>query len=350
MSKFYKLSVKEVHKETESSVSVVFDIPENLKSEFSFIPGQFINIKKELNGEELHRSYSICSSPNSNVLRIGIKAVENGAFSVFAVGQLKSGDILEVSPPEGRFVLHADSANKKSYLAFAAGSGITPILSMVRSVLETETHSTFVLVYGNKSPEMAMFKSEIDSLAAHYGSQFFIHYMYSQTHENDALFGRIDTSISNYIVKNTYKEISFDDIFLCGPEDMIYNLKDHFLADGFSEEHLHFELFATKTEPMHTFDDLTGEAEVTVILDEEETTFSMPRSKTILEMALLKGLDAPYSCQGGICSTCLAQVEKGRVIMDKNTILNEEEVRDGLVLTCQSHPVTETVIINYDAV
>ena len=350
MSTFYKISVKEVVAETDDSVSVVLEVPESLKETFAFIPGQFITIKKTIDGVDLRRSYSICSSAKSGILKIGVKAVPGGKFSVYAVTKLLAGDILEVIPPDGRFILEPHAGNTKNYLAFAAGSGITPIMSMIKSVLEVEQNSSFVLLYGNQSPEKAMFKKEIDKLANEYPQRLFVHHAFSRTHIDNSLFGRIDTSMANFIIKNTYKNIHFDDIFLCGPEGMINLLKTHLTDSGYEKENIHFELFATPEVSDDAVVNLDGDSKITVLLDDEETVFSMPKEQTILQMALANGLDAPYSCQGGICSTCLAQVTQGKAVMDKNTILTDEEVRSGLILTCQSHPVTSTIAIDYDSV
>ena len=353
MSIFYKLSVKEIQQETKKAVSILFDIPENLQQEFNFIPGQYITIKKELNGEEVRRAYSICSSKKSNAIRIGVKAVDKGTFSIYATTNLKEGDVLEVSPPEGRFTLNPDNKDQ-NYLAFAAGSGITPVLSMIKSVLEIENNNKFVLVYGNKSPDKTMFKTEIDQLKASYPEQLFVYYTFSEVNDKDALFGRIDTSTVNYIIKNKHKGTDFDAFFLCGPENMINTVKTDLRNKGITEKNIHFELFSTKVEEMDNSEafgeTLNGETTITIILDEEEETFSMKKEKSILEVALEKGLDAPYSCQGGICSSCLAQVIEGKAVMDVNSILSEEEVEDGLILTCQAHPTTDKITIDYDAV
>lgn len=353
MSIFYKLSVKEIQQETENAVSILFEIPENLQQEFSFIPGQYITIKKELNGEEIRRAYSICSSKKSNTIRIGVKAVDKGTFSIYATTDLKEGDVLEVSPPEGRFILNPDN-DHQNYLAFVAGSGITPVLSMIKSVLEADTNSKFVLVYGNKSPIESMFKSEIDQLKASYPERLFVYYIFSVIYNENTLFGRIDASTVNYIIKNKHKGTDFDEFFLCGPENMIDTVKKDLLDKGIASENIHFELFSTKVEDMDTSDTseegLEGEAMITIVLDDEEETFSMKKEKSILEAALKKGLDAPYSCQGGICSSCLAQVTEGKAVMDTNSILSEEEVKDGLILTCQAHPTTDKITIDYDAV
>ena len=349
MATFYKLSVKEIKKETENAVSILFDIPESLQQEFRFIPGQYITIKKELDGKEVRRAYSICSSKNSNTIRIGVKAVEKGTFSVYVTTRLKEGDTLEVLPPEGRFTLDPNIENK-NYVAFVAGSGITPVLSMIKSVLEANTANTFVLVYGNKSPEETMFKEDIDELQQNYSDRLFVYHVYSKVTKENALFGRIDTSKVNYILKNKHKGTDFDAYFLCGPEPMINSIKADLLDNGVNEETIHFELFSTKVEDTITNENLNGETTITVVLDDEEEIFIMKKEKTILEVALSKGLDAPYSCQGGICSSCLAQVTEGKAIMDTNSILSDEEVADGLILTCQAHPITDKITIDYDAV
>ena len=354
MSIFHKLSIKEIRQETETAVSIQFHIPEELKEEFKFIPGQYITIKKVIDGEELRRAYSICSSMQSNAIRIGIKAVENGTFSVYATSKLKVGDILEVSPPEGRFLLKAHLKNTTNYLAFVAGSGITPVLSMLKSVLAIEPKSNFVLVYGNKSPEKTMFKNEIDILQTKYPNRLFVYYSYSQANESNTLFGRIDSSTVNYILKNKHNGITFDASYLCGPEDMINTVKKELGNNNFPEDKIHFELFSTKPQEEEVEEEigekLSGESEITILLDDEEETFIMSKEKTILEAALANDLDAPYSCQGGICSSCLALVTQGKAKMEKNSILDANEVKEGLILTCQAHPVTSKITIDFDAV
>lgn len=350
MSTFYKLSVKEIKQETKNAVSILFEIPVDIQKNFCFIPGQYITIKKELNNKELRRSYSICSSKESNSIRIGVKAVDKGTFSVFATTKLKVGDVLEVSIPEGRFVLDPEKDNERNYLAFAAGSGITPVMSMLKSVLKEEPKSKFVLCYGNQSSQETMFKKDIDTLKNKYPDQFFVYYTYSQSNEENALFGRIDRSTINYILKNKHKDLEFDKFFLCGPESMIDLVKKDLLEKGNTDDSIHFELFSTEIKEDEVLEHLEGEANITILLEDEEVTFSMKKDKSILEAALEKGLDAPYSCQGGICSSCLAQITEGKAVMDKNTILTDEEVQDGLILTCQAHPVTNKITIDYDAV
>ena len=347
---FYKLSIKEVKRETENSVSIVFAIPENLRNEFNFLPGQYINIQSELDGKTIRRAYSICSSLKSNELRIAIKEVKDGTFSVYANQNLRKGDILEVAPPEGKFTLNISDTNKLNYIALVAGSGITPVLSMIKSVLETEKESKFILVYGNRSVEDTMFKDEIDNLKLQYKDQFDVHYVYSRKIQDDSFKGRINLEIIEDILKNRYRHLQFSNYFLCGPEKMIDLAKNTLLESGVNADAIKFELFTSSPDTNKSDKNLSGTAQITILLDEEETTFEMNKDAIILNEALLKGLDAPYSCQGGICSSCLAKVIEGEVVMDKNTILDEEELKEGLILTCQSHPVSSTLKIDYDDV
>jgi len=353
MSEFHNLTIKEIKKETQDAVSVLFDIPENLKADFKFIPGQYITIQKKIDETVLRRAYSICSSPNSNELRVAIKEVKNGTFSVYANNGLKAGDKIEVSTPEGRFVLKTDPSNTKNYLAFVAGSGITPVLSMIKSVLETEKESKFILVYGNKSVDQTIFKITLDDLEKEYANQFEVHYVFSQKVNDNSFFGRIDLKVINNILNEKYYEIKFDEYFLCGPEEMIDLVKGDLIDKGIDTNLIKFELFSSpekEKEKEATNEDLSGNSNITILLDDEETTFEMRQDEIILDVALSKGLDAPYSCQGGICSSCLAKVTEGKAIMEKNSILSDEEVKEGLIITCQAHPVTSSIKIDYDDV
>jgi ring-1,2-phenylacetyl-CoA epoxidase subunit PaaE len=350
MSVFYKLSIKDINKETKNAVSVVFDIPENLKSEFKFTPGQYITIQKELNDSVLRRAYSICSSENSDKLKVAIKEVDKGVFSIYANRILKSGDEIEVAAPEGKFVLNTFAENKKNYIAFVAGSGITPVLSMIKSVLETEQKSDFVLVYGNKSSDLTIFKNELDDLAQNFSNRFKVYYVFSQKISDKSYFGRIDLKILNDILKHKYNQIDFDEYFLCGPEEMIDLVRENLLKSGIEKESIKYELFTSTTHKKEVNSALAGNSKITILLDEEETTIEMRQDEIILDVALAKGLDAPYSCQGGICSSCLAKVIEGEAVMEKNTILDDDEVAEGLILTCQAHPKTESIKIDYDDV
>lgn len=351
MPKFHSLTIKEVKKETQNAVSILFNIPNELKEDFKFVAGQYINIKKSIAGEELRRAYSICSAPNSDELRIAIKAVDNGIFSVFATTILKEGDVLEVSKPLGKFILETNSTQIKNYLGIAAGSGITPIMAMIKAVLTDEPNSTFTLIYGNRTEADTIFKDEITLLQNAHPTQFQVQYVFSREQKETALFGRIDKGNLNFILKNKFKNTVFDAVFLCGPETMILMAKETFIEHGLEENTIHFELF---TPPVISESEIhiafEGTCEITVALDDEETTFEMDSKLTILTAALKEGLDAPYSCQGGICSSCLAKVTQGKAVMDKNSILSDAEIKDGLILTCQAHPTTQKITIDYDNV
>lgn len=351
MFKFHSLTIKEIKKETQNAVSVLFDVPSNLKEEFTFLAGQYINIKKEIAGVELRRAYSICSAPKSGELRVAVKAVDNGTFSVFATTILKEGDVLEVSKPLGKFVLEIDSAHAKNYLGVVAGSGITPIMAMIKAVLTEEPNSTFTLVYGNKTEAETIFNAEINQLLKKFPTQFNVQYIFSREKNDSSLFGRIEKGNLDFLIKNKFKNTSFDAAFLCGPETMIYSAKETLIENGLNENMIHFELFtapvSSEAETHQTFE---GTCEITVVVDDEETTFEMDSKLTVLTAALKEGLDAPYSCQGGICSSCLAKVTEGKVVMDTNSILSDAEIKDGFILTCQAHPTTQKITIDYDNV
>lgn len=351
MPTFYKLQIKEVKTETPHAISLVFSIPTELKTAYSFVAGQYITLKLTLDGQEIRRAYSICSSPNSGELRIAIKSVKSGLFSKFANENLKVGDILEASQPEGRFTFEPNADRLKNYAGFAAGSGITPVMSILKSVLESEPNSTFVLVYGNKSPEETIFYNELHDLQLKYLGRFFVHYVYSQVKIENELFGRIDKSAVNFVLNNKHKEKEFDTFYLCGPKEMINLvttvLKEHNIAD----KNIKFELFSTPSSKENTATEShSGHTKITVMVDDEETTFEMSQKQTVLEAALKQGIDAPYSCQGGICSSCLARITNGTAEMKKNSILTDGEIAEGLILTCQAHPTSSEIYVDYDDV
>ena len=347
MSTFNNVSIKEIKQETAFAVSVVFDIPENLKSDFNFTAGQYITLQQEINGEQVRRAYSICSTPKSGEVRVAIKAVENGTFSVYATSDLKERDTIDIAAPEGRFLLNPEA--NKNYIGFAAGSGITPILSMVKTVLENEPSATFTLIYGNKSVTDTIFYQDLVDLASTY-ENFNLEFVFSRERNQDAKFGRIDKGMTNLFIKNKYKDISFDAAFLCGPEEMIHTVSDTLQENGFAQDAIHFELFSASIDEEATAEISDGTTEITVLLDDEETTFSMEQSDDILAASLRNDLDPPYSCQGGVCSSCLAKVTEGKAVMTKNSILTDSEVDEGFILTCQAHPTTAKITIDFDDV
>ena len=348
MSVFYKLPIKEVRRETVEAVSIAFDVPEHLKGEFEFIPGQYVTLQADLDGSVLRRAYSICSRPSSGELRVSVKEVPKGRFSQFANRKLKAGDQMEVAAPEGRFTLETSNV-PKNYMAFAAGSGITPVISMVQTVLEEEPDSRFLLVYGNKSKKQTMFMKNLDALKETYGDRFTLYYIFSQIISDHAFFGRIDKKLVKEVLHKN-DPASFDDFFLCGPEKMIDTVREELIKQGVKEDSIKFELFSTSSHKIEVKKELSGNTEITVLLDDEETTFEMRKDEFVLDAALAKGLDAPYSCQGGICSSCLARVTEGSATMERNNILDEDEVKEGLILTCQAHPTSDVIKIDFDDV
>ena len=351
MSTFYKLVIKEVRRETPSCVSILFNVPEELKTFYQFVAGQYVTLKITLDGQEVRRAYSICSSPKSGQLRVAVKAVKNGFFSSFANEKLSVGNLIEVGLPEGKFTYEPNPEKQKNYVAFAAGSGITPILSIVKSVLEGEPKSTFVLVYGNKTIEETIFHDQLQELHLQYVGRFFVHYVYSKINVEGELFGRIDKSAVNFILKNKHSEKTFDKYYLCGPEEMINLVSSVLKENNVSEKDVKFELFTTSsTENEKTTQQLDGHTKITVVVDDEETSFEMSQKQTILEATLKQGIDAPYSCQGGVCSSCICRITEGKAVMKKNAILTDSEIEEGLVLACQAVPTTDTVFVDFDDV
>ena len=348
MSNFYKLNIAEIRKETAAAVSILFSVPSALKENYVFKAGQYINLKLTLDGHEIRRAYSLCSSPESGELRIAVKAVKNGVFSQFANGSLKENDTIEIGTPEGNFTFEPNFDRQKNYAAFAAGSGITPVMSIIKSALASEPKSTFVLVYGNKSVEDTIFYSEIHDLQQQYVGRFFVHYSYSQAKIDGEIFGRIEKSTVNFVLNTKHKEKEFDKFFLCGPEQMINTVSDVLKSHNVSEKNIKFELFTSSTTEKTIATDPSGHTQVTMMVDGDESTFEMSSKQTILEAALKNGIDAPYSCQGGICSSCLCRITVGTAEMKKNSILTDGEIASGLVLSCQAIPTSSEIYVDYD--
>jgi ring-1,2-phenylacetyl-CoA epoxidase subunit PaaE len=345
MSHFQTLKVKSIKRQTQKAVQVFFDISEELTDIFNFQPGQYITLSTKIEGQEVRRSYSICTTPEEG-LAVVVKAIENGVFSNYVNDHLKAGDTLEVMPPEGHFVIE-DQKEDSNYCAFVAGSGITPVMSLITSVLKTNDTSKFVLVYGNKSPEQTIFFDEILELQKHYPERLFVESVYSETQEGDSHFGRIEKPTVNYALKNKYKGIEFSEYLLCGPEPMIEHVQDVLKENGIPENAIKYELFYSEKEDKaiaHT----DGKTKLTVIVDDVEHELIMDQDNVILNAVLDQDIDVPYSCQGGICSSCIAKIKDGKAEMRKNQILTDEEVAQGLILTCQAQPQTPEVVVDYD--
>lgn len=350
MSHFHSLTIKEVNRETDKAVSINFDLPQNLKDVFKFKAGQYITLKATINNIEVRRDYSLCVSPKSGELKIAVKEVVDGTFSSYANNTLKIGDTLEVGIPNGRFVFEPNDKKTKNIALFAAGSGITPVLSIIKCALEEETYSKVILVYGNKSTQETMFSNELLALQHDYKDRFSIQFIFSQADEPDAMFGRIEKSTVNFVMKNKYKHIDVDAYYLCGPEAMIHTVKDVLTGHDTPADRIHYELFkAAKPADISAKNKVSeGKTQITVIVDDEQNTFEMSQKETVLDAALDHDLDAPYSCQGGICSSCLARIKEGEANMRQNNILTDSEVSEGLILTCQAHPTTPTIVVDYD--
>ena len=350
MSQFHKLTIKDIKKETGNAVSISLNVPESLKDTFRFKAGQYLTFKVTLNGEEIRRDYSICTSPNSGNLKVAVKAVDGGLLSIYANTKLNIGDTIDVAPPNGRFIFEPQNNISRTIAAFAAGSGITPILGIAKTVLEEETQSSFILTYGNRTPKDVIFSDELVQLAQSYPGRFNLQLIYSQADEKDSLFGRIDKSTVNFVLKNKFSHLKPTQFYLCGPEEMIHAVKDTLIENGTSEDQIFYELFTVPVNQSVEIDSsiIDGNTKVTVMVDDEETTFIMPQTKSILEAALAENIDAPYSCQGGICSSCLARLKEGEAKMRQNNILTDSELAEGLILTCQAHPTTSVVYVDYD--
>jgi len=351
---FHKLKVKDIRKETADCVSIAFEIPEEIQKDFLFIQGQNITIRTFNNGEEARRSYSICSSPFENELRVAVKKVEGGIFSTFANKDLKKGDVLEVLPPTGNFYPKTMHSDRNDYILFAAGSGITPIISIIKTILLTEPNSAVTLVYGNKNLQSIIFKEEIEALKDKYLKRFRVYYILSREKtQADFNYGRIDESKCNHLSKLINFDI-IDDFFICGPEKMIYTVKDFLCGWGIEPEKIHFELFTTPTREHTKIYEAVEQtepegAEITLKIDGRSFDFNLEyNGKTILDAGLAQGADLPFACKGGVCCTCKAKLIEGEVEMEANYGLEKSEVKDGFILTCQSHPRSKKVVVDYD--
>lgn len=355
MLHFHALRVKEIAKETDDCVSIAFDVPNELQSAFQFQQGQNITVKTTINGAELRRSYSICSAPFEGELRVAVKKVEQGQFSTFANEQLQVGDVLEVMPPTGRFNTTLAPQQKKKYLAFAAGSGITPIISIIKTTLHTEPDSQFTLVYGNRSRASIVFFEALEALKNKYLQRFnFINVLSREKTDAPLSFGRIDTDKMQALGK-LIDFATMDEVFICGPEGMVFCVKDYLSAQGIDSKKIHFELFAppgqkTATEKTGQDNKSSGpKSKVTVQLDGRSFDFELGfDSDSILDAAMKQGADLPFACKGGVCCTCKAKLLQGEVEMQVNYGLEHEEVEQGYILTCQARPITEKIVVDFD--
>ncbi|HEU4633343.1 MAG TPA: 1,2-phenylacetyl-CoA epoxidase subunit PaaE [Flavisolibacter sp.] len=359
MIHFHPLQVKNVERETEDCVSITFDVPEELKEAFQFKQGQTLTLRKKFNGEEIRRNYSICSSPFDNKLQVAVKKAEGGLFSTYANEELKAGDVLDVLPPTGKFYTELNAAQKKQYVAFAAGSGITPILSIIKTTLLTEPGSSFTLVYGNRTKNSIIFKEELEALKDKFMERFRVYHILSRERsEAEINYGRIDVAKLEVLFTKLIDLKTCDEFFLCGPEEMIFCIKGYLAGRGVAGDKIHFELFtvpgqrqpAVSSQLPSPGESHAPAAKVSVKLDGISFDFDLGyEGQSILDAALQQGADLPYACKGGVCTTCKAKLTEGEVEMDVNWGLEPEEVAAGYILTCQSHPKTRKVTVDFDA-
>lgn len=358
MAKFHSLTVKDIRRETAECVSIAFEVPPALQEDYRFTPGQNLTLRTVIDAEDIRRSYSICTSPSDNELRIAIKKIPHGKFSAFS-DQIKKGMKLDVMTPTGSFhARHSSTDKPKHYVAFAAGSGITPVFSILKAVLESEPNSRFTLFYGNKSTASIIFKENIEALKNQYLSRLSVYHILSRERSDAFIFnGRINAEKCAVFFEKLIDLEDVDDFLLCGPEGMIMDVKAFLSKKGVSPKKIHFELFttpATKIAPTVTNGHpksatAGGQSQVTVKLDGITFDFTMPQEgESILDAALHQGADLPFACKGGVCTTCKARLLEGKVAMDVNYGLEADEVHEGFILTCQSHPVTEKVFVDFD--
>jgi ring-1,2-phenylacetyl-CoA epoxidase subunit PaaE len=352
-TQFYSIKVKNIIKETADCVSISFDIPSDLKAIFEYKAGQYINVKKEINGQDVRRSYSICSAPHEDILTIAVKKVDGGLFSSFANDELKENDILELMAPNGSFCLPTDLENIQNVVCYCAGSGITPAMSILKTVLKNHEKINVNLFYGNKNTESIIFREELEGLKNLYLNKFSLHYVLSREMLSSQLFyGRIDSEKCNKFeaVFNQHKGNTI--YYLCGPATMIFEVKDSLVKNGVEEKNIHFELFntigITPAKKSVSLSEKDG-SKLKIKLDDLEFEFIFDKAHgNILDAALANGADLPFACKGGVCSTCKAKCEVGTVEMFVNYSLEPDEVAAGYVLTCQSYPTSDEVFINFD--
>ena len=354
MKQFHSLVVADKSQETRDSVRLSLDVPLDLREEFAFQAGQHLPIQIERDGKKLRRTYSICSLRGDWPLQIGVRVQPGGQFSEFAENELKAGDRLDVMPPSGQFHVVPDASNEKQYLGFAAGSGITPILSIIASVLNEEPRSRFALFYGNRTQGTTMFIDDLFALKNRFPERLQLHFLFSrEEQEFDIASGRLDDSKVRELVDRFCSGTSPDEAFVCGPDTMINTVVTALLDLGMTEESVHAERFGVPrksgTAPPISKATSTDLAKVTVVMDGHKKSFEMPRAGTnIVDAAAEQGVELPYSCKGGVCATCRTHVQKGEVEMATNYGLEPWEVEKGFVLACQCTPVSDEILLNYD--
>ncbi len=353
-NKFYSLEVVRLRKLTNDSVEVTLAIPADNIPVFSYEAGQHLIFKYNHKGEELRRSYSLCTAPSENRWSVAVKKVDDGRFSAYVNEKLKVGDKLDVMPPTGKFTLNP--GNKSNIVFFAAGSGITPIIAQIKDILYNHPDIQITLFYGNKGFNSVMFREDLEALKNKFIQRFSVHHVFSREKSGiDMYFGRMTKEKCNDFAQHLFNPREIDDVMICGPNNMVFDIQEALQEQGISKDKIHIELFNTdgiqKANDAQELSnqDLGKESQITLQLDGNIYEFSLGYAQqSILDAGIAHGADLPYSCKGGVCSTCKAKITSGEVVMDTNYALEEDEVKAGYVLLCQSHPRTEKVSVDFD--
>ena len=352
---FYPLTVRSVQPDTAEAAIVSFDVPDELREQFAFTQGQYLTLRSEVDGQDLRRSYSICAGVDDGQLRVGVRRVDGGAFSNWVHEQLKAGDQIQVMPPQGRFFIPVEPQAQHHYLAVAGGSGITPILSIIKTVLAREPGSRFTLLYGNRSLQSTMFKEELDDLKNRYLTRLVLHHVFSREETEAPLnMGRMNQAKVADLLKAVAPVADLDAVFVCGPYQMNDEVEAALLAAGVPAERIHIERFgvlpsAGGSAPIRQAAESQKTAEITLIRDGLTRNFPFKATHAnLLQAAEAAGLEVPYSCTSGVCGTCRAKCMEGEVAMERNFALNAQEVEQGFVLTCQCRPLSASVVLSFD--
>jgi ring-1,2-phenylacetyl-CoA epoxidase subunit PaaE len=355
MKEFHPLTIERIEPESKDAVRIALDVPQEFNNEYEFLAGQHLPFQVVIDGKKLRRTYSICSAQGERPLEIGVRVQPGGQFSEFAANELKVGDTIEAMPPSGQFHIELDATNSKDYVGFAAGSGITPILSMIKSILAQEPNSRFILFYGNRKQTTTMFIEDLYALKNLYPERLQLNFVFSQEEQEfDTMVGRLDGDKVRELYKHFGAGLHASDCFVCGPDSMIQDVTEALLDLGMDEAHVHSERFGVPrkgTKPAEPVRDAAAHATVTVIMDGHKKAFDMHNDDAnIVDAAAENGIELPYSCKGGVCATCRCHVREGEVSMATNYGLEPWEIEKGFVLACQSRPVSDAIVLDYDKI
>lgn len=355
MHQFHPLTVADIRPETRDAVVITFDVPADLADKFKYIQGQYLTLRAIIDGEEIRRSYSICSAVQENRLRVGIKRQKGGIFSNWAADNLRPGDVVEAMPPAGSFHTPLVAEEARHYVAFVGGSGITPVLGIIKSTMIGEPRSIFTLFYGNMASATIMFREELEDLKNQYLDRMQIVHILDREQQDIELFnGILDREKCELLLRHWVDASDIDTAFICGPEAMMLQAQDALVAAGVDRRRIKFELFASAAAPGKRPPAPDGSrekpnCEATIIIDGHQRTIAMNKGRqSILDAGLAEGIELPFACKGGVCSTCRALLREGEVDMDANFALEDYEIQRGYILCCQSYPVTDRVVVDFD--